>query len=230
MHIAMRHFESLDPDIAQHLISDTLDTLTPPGEDDTRQQATRDRAVAMMLEAFAPGTPFEAMVASHIVALHHGGLGCYRWSMQTDPTTPAAARLRRDGIAMTRTMLFAAHELQAMQDRRGAPQPPAAPVPVPRRFDPMPSEDGAEQAAGPAAPVPAPATPPQRFDPMPSEDAAEQAAPGTACDLTHRTRGATDFGATRLALRALEARDPATLTDDEARGAAEGQGHARAPV
>ena len=147
MHIAMRHFESLDPDIAQHLISDTLDTLTPPGEDDTRQQATRDRAVAMMLEAFAPGTPFEAMVASHIVALHHGGLGCYRWSMQTDPTTPAAARLRRDGIAMTRTMLFAAHELQAMQDRRGAPPPPAAPVPVPRRFDPMPSETAAGQAA-----------------------------------------------------------------------------------
>jgi hypothetical protein len=198
MHVDMPCFDALDPNVARHLLWDTLETLTPPGEDNEDQQQTRDLAVAAMLEGLAPATALQAMVASHIVALHHGALGCYRWAMQTDPATPAAARLRRDPMAMTRTMMSTVRELHRMQ-RDGAPPAPPAAARAQQCENPMPSGGvpGAD-AAWPSGPMSRPG-----------------ANAGSAHDLARRERGKTDWHSTRLSLRALEGRDLRTLTDDE---------------
>jgi hypothetical protein len=236
MHIDMRCFDALDPSISQHLLWDTLETLTPPGEDNADQQQTRDRAVAGMLEALNPATPFQAMIASHVVALHHGAMGCYRWAMQTDPTTLTAARLRRDAMAMTRTMMATARDLLRMQAAAAPPAPPAAAPPAPPAAAPPAPPAAAPPPAPAAAPPPGPQDPtpgggvppptapaPEPQNPMPGggvppgdapPPSAEAAAP-PSLDLTRRERGKTDWNATRLTMRGLLQRDPSTLTDDE---------------
>lgn len=191
MQISMPFFDSLEPNIGQHLIWDTLETLAPPGEDTPDQQQTRDRAVVAMLESLCPRAPAEAMVAAQIVGLHHMAMGCCRWAMQTDPATTAATRLRRDAVANGREMRAAMRDLYRMQADRAGSGPAAWGAPCPD----MPA----------AAPADVPAEPEQ-----------PAAAHGTTIyDLSHRARGQTDWHATRQALRALEARDPGTLTDDE---------------
>ncbi|HEY1934357.1 MAG TPA: hypothetical protein VGG99_20300 [Acetobacteraceae bacterium] len=209
MHIDMPCFDALNQHVARHLLWDTLATLTPPGEDNAEQQQSRDQAVAEMLEAMHPGDAVQAMIASQAVALHHGAMGCYRWSMQTEAAGIGAVRLRRDAMAMTRTMIFATRELQRMQDREAAAAHPAG--------RPAPGPAGAVPGS---APSPLAAEP--QHDPAPEPAVADAAEPAgadapvrPAHDLTRRERGKIDLHATPAALRALLERDPSTLTDDE---------------
>ena len=181
---------ALDPEISAHITDDLLAAVRKPADSTGADDPLgREAMLISEVDAFHPRDLEETVLVVQVLSLHHSSMACFRAAAQCEVTSKEASRLRRDGIALQRSlaaMLRALHKSQARPicDDDLVPRP-TVPVSVPRRTakaaarpkqaDPPPlpahggqtTEPDAESGTVPAASdPPAAAAPKRRINPF----------------------------------------------------------------
>lgn len=155
-------FPGLHPEISASIIVDLCATVAVPSDADPADRPRREATLVAELSQLRPRDLEEAFLASQILALQHAIMTCFRVATKYDVASKEASRLRRDAVALQRSlagMVRAMHQSQArpisLEDDVPRPVVPFAEPRHPARHA-APPDDTAEQEE------PADAAPPQR--------------------------------------------------------------------
>ena len=123
-----RPLHALDPNLAQEILYDVLDTVAPPGEDHEEHRKARNTAVLTMLDALNPRNTLEAMVAAHVVASHYAAIHSFRLAMEADRRDPNLTRFRNCAATQSRLFFHAMAMLKNLQAEPATPKHANAPA------------------------------------------------------------------------------------------------------
>ena len=133
-------FPALNPEISADVTSNLIAAVTgsgdASGEDD---QFGRETTLIAEVDAFHPRDLEETVLVAQLLAAHHGAMTCFRAAGQCEVTGKEASGLRRDAIALQRSLiatLRALHKSQARPVSEDDLVPrPAVPIAAPRPAD-----------------------------------------------------------------------------------------------
>lgn len=165
---------ALGPELSASLIGGLV-AAVPVLANHTTKQA-REATLIREMNALHPRDLEEAMLASQLLAALHGAEACFAAAEPLDPASKEASRLRRDGLAMQRSVIAlqrAYHKSQArpmQEDAAGGEPRPTVPVKpaTPPRGKAAEKEiprTAMGQAAADHADAPVAAGAPAKFDP-----------------------------------------------------------------
>ena len=152
-------FPALDPEISADVTGSLIAAVTGPadagGQDDS---FGRETTLIAELDAFHPRDLEETVLVAQLLAAHHGAMTCFRAAGQCEVTGKEASRMRRDAIALQRSLLATVRALHKSQVRPVSEDElvprPVVPIAVPRQAArPQPAHprarpDNARPAAG----------------------------------------------------------------------------------
>ena len=110
-----RPLAAIDRHVAQEILYDVLDTVSPRNEDTEEQRNNRDAATLTMLDALNPRNILEAMVAAHVVASHYAAMHSFRVAMETDRRDKNLTRIRNCAAGLSRLFFQAVALLKKLQ-------------------------------------------------------------------------------------------------------------------
>src|SRR3974390_3359265 len=126
-----RPLAAIDRHVAQEILYDVLDTVSPRNEDTEEQRNNRDAATLTMLDHLNPRNTLEAMVAAHVVASHYAAMHSFRVAMETDRRDKNLTRLRNCAAGLSRLFFQAVALLKILQVEaaKATQAPTVAPAP-----------------------------------------------------------------------------------------------------
>ena len=117
-----RPLAAIDRHVAQEILYDVLDTVSPRNEDTEEQRNNRDAATLTMLDHLNPRNTLEAMVAAHVVASHYAAMHSFRVAMETDRRDKNLTRIRNCAAGLSRLFFQAVALLKKLQAENAPPK------------------------------------------------------------------------------------------------------------